>query len=195
MSIVIRPALPDDVESATALLYSAGEQLLCSIFGNGDKTIAQDFLAFAWSQKYGQYGSDNHWVACKDAQVIGLITCWHDQLPDDFDHQTLMTITEYFGVSEALDVVARSMHVAESLRTPTHIELGIGHVAVDAAHRRTGVATALIEEMKREALSKRKKMLILDVETCNHAAIAFYRQLGFKEKGEQPPFLHMYQAL
>ncbi len=195
MSIVIRPALPSDVVAATALLYSAGKQLLCSIFGNGDKAKALAFLKYAWLQAHGQYGCNNHWVACKHTEVIGIITCWHDQLPEDFDHHTLRSIAEHFGVTEALAVIARSQQVAESLQIPTSTQLGVGHVAVHPAHQRTGVATALIEEMKNQAVNRGKQMLILDVETSNSAAITFYRRLGFKEKGVQPPFLHMYKQV
>ncbi|NMH60740.1 GNAT family N-acetyltransferase [Alteromonas ponticola] len=193
--MVIRQASSADVHAATQLLYQAGEQLLCSIFGNGDKATALDFLMSAWLHEAGQYGCNNHWLACEGNQPVGIITCWHDQLPADFDHQTLVSITEYFGIAESLNVIARSQHIAESLQSPDETQLGIGHVAVDANYRRKGVATAMLTKMEQLATFYGKQTLILDVETHNLSAIQFYQAKGYTKKGVQPPFLHMFKAL
>nr|WP_269468732.1 GNAT family N-acetyltransferase [Alteromonas sp. ASW11-130] len=152
-------------------------------------------MVSAWLKEGGQYGSDNHWVACKSNQPIGIVTCWHDELPEDFDHKTLACITEYFGVTESLNVIARSQQFAESLQSPDKNQLGVGHVAVHPEYRRAGVATALLQEMEKQAIKRAKHTLILDVETHNEAAIAFYIRQGFKEKSVEPPFLHMYKTL
>ena len=45
-------------------------------------------------------------------------------------------------------------------------------------HRRCGVATALMEKMLEEAAPMR--MAVLETQTCNERAIAFYRKCGFE---------------
>ncbi|WP_265617746.1 GNAT family N-acetyltransferase [Alteromonas aquimaris] len=195
MNIVIRQASPADVHAATTLLYQAGEQLLCTIFGDGDKEKTLDFLNYAWMNQSGQYGCSNHWLACDGNLPVGIITCWHDKLPEDFDHQTLMSITDFFGIAESLSVIARSQHIAESLQVPSQNQLGVGHVAVHPDYRRTGVATALLQEMVKQAVKHHKRSLILDVESENKGAIQFYLTQGFQKKGVSPPFVHMSKSL
>ena len=48
-------------------------------------------------------------------------------------------------------------------------------------HRRCGVATALMEKMLEEAAPMR--MAVLETQTCNERAIAFYRKCGFQVIG------------
>ena len=48
-------------------------------------------------------------------------------------------------------------------------------------HRRCGVATALMEKMLEEAVPMR--MAVLETQTCNERAIAFYRKCGFQVIG------------
>lgn len=51
---------------------------------------------------------------------------------------------------------------------------------VDEAHRRTGVATALVAYMKRDAAARGFGRLELDVWAFNRGALAFYEAAGFK---------------
>ena len=50
---------------------------------------------------------------------------------------------------------------------------------VDAAHRRRGVATALVDYMKRDARERGFQRLDLDVWGFNDDALAFYEAVGF----------------
>lgn len=50
---------------------------------------------------------------------------------------------------------------------------------VDEAHRRMGVATALVEYMKRDAVKRGLGRLELDVWAFNRGALAFYEAAGF----------------
>ncbi len=62
----------------------------------------------------------------------------------------------------------------------------ITNVAVTPAHRRTGVARALITAAKQQADSLFR--LTLEVRVSNQAAIALYSSLGFVPEGVRPRF-------
>ncbi|QJR80853.1 GNAT family N-acetyltransferase [Alteromonas pelagimontana] len=195
MAIGIRPAKAQDVASAVPLLLGAGNELLISIFGAGDAERAEQYLTFAWERGSGQYGFRNHWVACIGKEIVGLVTCWHDNLATNFDQDTLRSITDYFGLDNAMNIVMQSEHISAALQPPTARELAIGHLCVATKARRRGVATALIQYMESEAQRRKKPSLVLDVEQVNTSAIQFYLGNGFIRYQVVPPFIRMTKAL
>lgn len=62
-------------------------------------------------------------------------------------------------------------------------EIYIYDLAVSAAHRRQGVATALIQELKKIAAERRAYVIFVQADTGpeDEAAIALYSKLGIKE--------------
>ncbi|HYQ33914.1 MAG TPA: ribosomal protein S18-alanine N-acetyltransferase [Lapillicoccus sp.] len=54
-------------------------------------------------------------------------------------------------------------------------------IAVDRAHRRTGLATALLAEVRALAVDSAADRLLLEVREDNAGAIAFYESQGFAE--------------
>lgn len=60
-------------------------------------------------------------------------------------------------------------------------EIYIYDLAVDAAHRRQGIATALIEELKRVARERGAYVIFVQADHGDDAAIALYTQLGVRE--------------
>ncbi|WP_139978023.1 ribosomal protein S18-alanine N-acetyltransferase [Nocardioides litoris] len=54
-------------------------------------------------------------------------------------------------------------------------------IAVDPAHRRAGLATALVEETSRAARAAGADRLLLEVREDNAGALAFYAARGFVE--------------
>ncbi len=65
---------------------------------------------------------------------------------------------------------------------PYTLPLDYYHVeefGVDAAHRRRGVATALVDYMKRDARERGFRRIDLDMWTFNEGALAFYEAAGF----------------
>ena len=49
----------------------------------------------------------------------------------------------------------------------------------DHSERNSGIGTKLMETMQREAVSRKARMIVLETQSCNEAAIAFYRKNGF----------------
>ncbi len=60
-------------------------------------------------------------------------------------------------------------------------EIYIYDLAVDAAHRRLGVATDLIEELKRVARERGAYVIFVQVDHGDDPAIALYTKLGVRE--------------
>lgn len=60
-------------------------------------------------------------------------------------------------------------------------ELYIYDLAVDVAHRRLGVATAMIEELKKFALGRGIYVMFVQADYGDDAAIALYTKLGARE--------------
>lgn len=71
----------------------------------------------------------------------------------------------------------------------TH-EIVLIDIAVDAAHRRKGIAAAVIADLQSEALDKGVP-LVLRVEKTNAAAIFLYRKLGFRIVAQTPVLFAM----
>lgn len=191
MTVVVRPATAKDALHAVPLLLDAAEKILVTIFGDGKREEAHDFLHAAWLRGSGQYGFANHWVACIEDSIVGIVSCWHDKLPKHFDRDTMTSVTDYYGLDKAMDVVMRSQAMTYALHPPMMLELGVGHIAVAAGARRSGVGTALIRFMEHIARDLGKMSLVLDVEEGNRHALNFYEALGFVSQQTFSPFVKM----
>jgi aminoglycoside 3-N-acetyltransferase I len=74
-------------------------------------------------------------------------------------------------------LAAYELHKFEQERS----EIYIYDLAVDAAHRRTGVATALILELKKIAAARRAHVIFVQADLEDEPAIALYTKLGARE--------------
>jgi ribosomal-protein-alanine N-acetyltransferase len=61
-------------------------------------------------------------------------------------------------------------------------------IAVDRAHRRTGLATALLDGVRSLAVDGDADRLLLEVREDNHGACAFYAARGFTELDRRPRY-------
>ncbi|MDC8829305.1 GNAT family N-acetyltransferase [Alteromonas gilva] len=194
-SSIIRNAEKNDGSVAVDLLFSAGKYLLTEVFGMGHPDTAFDYLLSAWDKGGGQYGYQNHWVAETDGEITGLVSCWHNQLPEDFDRLTLASIVDHYGIDNALEIVMRSQRYLALLESPLFTELGIGHLAVSEKARRKGIGAALINFMEIKGQGMQKNALVLNCSVDNHGAIAFYKKLGFGVHRSNDQFVQMIKAL
>lgn len=191
----VRPARASDADVLTPLLFQSGERLLTDIFGNGDADLSRDFLRHAWSLGSGQYGFGNHWAVCEGNQAIGVFCCWHDQLPENFDTTTLTSIRDFYSLADAISIIERSKHWAQYLPAPRTEDIAVGHLGVVATHRRRGAASVLMQQASYLAKRYHKQFVVLDVETTNQTAYAFYQAKGFSVHSENPYFKHMQLAV
>ncbi|GFD89293.1 hypothetical protein KUL152_15190 [Tenacibaculum sp. KUL152] len=189
MDIKIRLGVASDAAQTTPLILSAAESLLTSIFGHNQNKTAEGYLFHAWQLGGGQYGYNNHWVAETDGEVLGVITSWHSKLGAAFDRATLDSITSYFTLDEAMNVLMRNQTVAVNLTPPDNTELMLGHLSIAPAGQRKGIGTALVDAMHKRAEKLKKRKLVLDVELANVDAIRFYQHVGFSEESINKGFI------
>jgi ribosomal-protein-alanine N-acetyltransferase len=64
----------------------------------------------------------------------------------------------------------------------------VQRIAVAATHRRTGVASALLQRVEQEARLRYSERLLLEVRDDNAAALAFYSRQGFTEVNRRPRY-------
>lgn len=60
-------------------------------------------------------------------------------------------------------------------------EIYLYDLAVEASHRRAGVATALIEQLRREAARRSARVIFVQADYGDEPAIALYTKLGTRE--------------
>jgi aminoglycoside 3-N-acetyltransferase I len=103
--------------------------------------------------------------------------------PDDRYLRELLSSESFIAVaavSEAKVVgglAAYALPKFEQART----EIYIYDLAVEAAHRRQGVATAMIEELKKLARAKDAYVIYVQADYGDDAAVALYTKLGVRE--------------
>ncbi len=103
--------------------------------------------------------------------------------PDDAYLKQLLSSGSFLAVaatSEAKVVGGLAAYVLpkfEQART----EVYIYDLAVDAAHRRRGIATAMIEELKRVCRAIGAYVIYVQADHGDDAAIALYTKLGVRE--------------
>ncbi|MBX5483910.1 MAG: ribosomal protein S18-alanine N-acetyltransferase [Myxococcaceae bacterium] len=69
-----------------------------------------------------------------------------------------------------------------------HDELHILNLATDPAHRRRGVARALLEKTLADGRAHRCSMATLEVRRSNEPALALYRAFSFRAVGVRPNY-------
>jgi aminoglycoside 3-N-acetyltransferase I len=93
------------------------------------------------------------------------------------DRPDLIVLAALDGESVIGGLVAHDLPKLEQARS----EIYIYDLAVDAAHRRRGIATALIEETKRIGAQSGAWVLFVQADYGDDPAIALYTKLGTRE--------------
>jgi aminoglycoside 3-N-acetyltransferase I len=103
--------------------------------------------------------------------------------PDDrylsalLSRDTFVTIAAFAGPTIIGGLAAYVLPKFEQARA----ELYIYDLAVDEPHRRHGVATAMIEELKRLAIARGIQVMFVQADHGDEAAISLYTKLGVRE--------------
>ncbi|MES2582651.1 MAG: AAC(3)-I family aminoglycoside N-acetyltransferase [Pseudomonadota bacterium] len=90
---------------------------------------------------------------------------------------TFIAVAAFSGVKVVGGLAAYVLHKFEQARC----EIYIYDLAVDASCRRQGMATAMIEELKRLALARGAYVIYVQADQGDDAAISLYTKLGVRE--------------
>lgn len=106
-----------------------------------------------------------------------------DNQPDDaylrglLASDTFIAVAAFVGAEVVGALAAYELRKFEQVRR----EIYIYDLAVDEAHRRAGIATALIEELKREAARRSAYVIYVQADYGDDPAVALYTKLGTRE--------------
>jgi aminoglycoside 3-N-acetyltransferase I len=98
-------------------------------------------------------------------------------LADLLSSETFVAVAARSGPNVVGGLAAYFLRKFEQART----EIYIYDLAVDEAFRRRGVATAMIEELKKIAVAKGAYIIYVQADHGDDAAIALYTKLGVRE--------------
>lgn len=105
--------------------------------------------------------------------------------PDPWSRQLLEELVDHAG-AVSLAAVGEDGTVLGYASAQTVLDEGyINNVAVRPDCRRMGIATALLEALRRQGAEKGLSFLTLEVRESNRGARALYAGLGFAEAGQR----------
>ena len=101
----------------------------------------------------------------------------YEKMPDDTDklYQPWWDEVEAWGIVKNERLIA----VIETAVEIWSNRLRVTELWVDDAHRRQGLGTALMDVAMRRAKDEKRRVLMLETQSCNEGAIAFYLAYGY----------------
>ena len=116
-------------------------------------------------------------------EAFGEIATYSHAQPDDTYLRELLSGGSFIAIAALSSqkvvggLAAYMLPKFEQART----EIYIYDLAVEAAHRRNGMATAMIDELKKVARAKGAYVIYVQADFGDDAAISLYTKLGIKE--------------
>ncbi len=123
--------------------------------------------------------NDLHVAGRPDIFRPGFGEALRNHVYDAFDDAQTNVIVALLGGEIVGFATVQYIHRPESPYTLARDFYRVEEFGVDTAHRRRGVATALVAYMKKDAVDKGFDRLELDVWAFNEGALAFYEAVGF----------------
>jgi ribosomal protein S18 acetylase RimI-like enzyme len=179
-TLTVRPARRDDLDGAR-LLYVSAEPYYDAYAGSGRR--ARKLLRHLWSSPGHTASYEQCRVAVRDDAVVGVLAVFRtedgDRLARRFLAQSFVRIPFW-----RWPFVIRHLHASASvIPLPPGKSLYVDALAVDEAARRSGVATALLDEAVRMATDRGLAGVSLDTGLQNSGAQALYEAYGFRREG------------
>lgn len=136
-------------------------------------------------------------VAVRDLILDGLRERWGEQFDAAYNADLYDITSSYIDMGGEVvvledkgNVVATGTLIRESDRRAR-----IVRVSVAAAHRRSGVGRAVVEELVRRARRRGVRELVVLTDTPWVSAVALYRACGFEEVGRDESDTHLAMLL
>lgn len=122
-------------------------------------------------------------MLCMFGREFGDVATYTARQPEDAYLENLLASNTFVAIAAfaGADVIGGLAAYVLPKFEQTRAELYIYDLAVDEAHRRQGVATALIEELKRLAGARGIYVIFVQADYGDEPAIALYTKLGIRE--------------
>jgi ribosomal protein S18 acetylase RimI-like enzyme len=184
-----RPARVEDAEACAPLIFVSGVREF-SFFLGEPAAACIDFLAFAFTSKFGRFSYRRHRVAVSGDQQVAAVLAVHDGRDTWLDdpHVALMLLM-FFGVRRTVRMLLRGLVLESELPAPKSSQTLIAHCATRETKRGTGVFSALFDNAVHAGSMDGDggRQIVLDVLVSNTRAYDLYRRLGFVELPRRGP--------
>ena len=178
----MRAARPDD--PVDGLLFASAAPYY-SAYAGGERRARRLLRVL-----YPRDGHTASWDVCRVAEagggVVGVIAAFPS---DDGDELARRFVRLTLAHSAPWRIPALFRHLRATAAVSPHPPAGMLYVdalATDPAHRRRGVATALLDDAERSARAAGLAGVALDTGIENRPARALYERYGFTPRGLRP---------
>ena len=188
LDALIRPARPDDVNSAVPRIFSSGPDAFRYVFARQSPEEAQAFLAYAFTHENTEFSYNIHWVVEIDGEVVATAAGYTGTTAQRFLWPIVGQIFRYYGPMTALQVLRYGINIEKAIIPPRGPDIFyIGNVGVHPAMQGNGIGALLFEHLHAEARKQGASYTALDVSVENPRAEALYTRLGYSVNYELPP--------
>ena len=179
MSLQFRPARPEDVDAAIALIYSSGPAAFDYVFAGTPKGSAQDFLRKAFVSGSGQFGYRQHWVGEQEGQVVAAGTALSGEVNLRNMAVAAAQIIAFYGPRHCWQVLWRGLQLERIVLPPPKRTFYLAHLGVSSALTGQGIGSQLIDFLLQQGRATGFQTTALDVSAGNPHAQRLYERLGF----------------
>jgi len=182
MDVVVRAARPDD--PADVLLYASAAPYYAAYAGGAEH--AQRLLR----RLYPHGGHTASWEVCRVAEaggvVVGVLAAFPSEAGEALARR-FVRLTLTHSPPWRIPTLFRHLRATAAVSPlPPRGMLYVDALATDPAHRRRGVAVALLADAERQADAAGLAGIALDTGIENRAARALYERSGFVSRGLRP---------
>ncbi len=178
MSLIFRPAEPQDAELAVPLIYSSGPAAFDYAFRRAGVT-AEDFLRGAFVDGGGMFGYPRHWVGVLDGRVVAIGTAYSGELNLGNSLTAARQILLCYGPLSAVAVIRRGLQLERIIQPPPKKTFYLAHLGVASGLRGQGIGSQLVGHLLQLGRAAGFRQAALDVAASNPLAQALYERLGF----------------
>ncbi|MCJ8322244.1 MAG: GNAT family N-acetyltransferase [Colwellia sp.] len=192
--ITFRPCTLEDSSTVIPLMFSAGPAAYRYVFSVTSNDQVLEFLEYAYKNGRGEFGYQDHQVAIKAGQVVGLVGKRSHLTNTVYTISAIKAILGFYGILNGFKVIVRGLRFERIVKPPQKGVLCLHNLAISESFRGQGVGRQLIthfieqaqnenenENENENAKTKTKtKAIGLDVAKSNPHAQALYQHLGFQ---------------
>lgn len=194
----VRAATPDDGAVCIPLIAEAGGRLLSWGLADAPDEACRALLQRCWDRRLHPLGARSTRVVEVDGAVVGCSVggsarTW---VQDERDHSIAIV-----DLVRHPRMLRRRLRSQSRARPPLDPEAGyLASLAVQASHRRLGLARLLLEDVLQHARSRGDAGVLVEVVADNAPALALYRNHGFRplqewRAGNGPRVLRLFAPL
>jgi ribosomal protein S18 acetylase RimI-like enzyme len=184
-ALPIRPAASDDAEPVARLLYETANGMY-DIYAGGRRRALR-ILRAAYARPGNSASREVVWVAELGAVVAGALAAF-PVAEGDARASRFLRVTLARTPPWKWPATLRIFHTGADLTpVPPPASLYVDALATEVGYRRRGVASALLDEACRLAVTAGLRAVALDTAATNTAAQALYERCGFSVTERRPP--------